>query len=118
MQHKRVSVGELLWDYVSAAENVTEWGRSKKADIARLQAPCLADIQATKLTEQDLRQVLDRAKAELLCTRVIANPAQRARRLLPEEEAKLLEHLSSRDGRAAIPIRTAPMRCAHASVGC
>ena len=38
MQRKRVSVGELLRDYVSAAENVTEWGRSKKADIARLQA--------------------------------------------------------------------------------
>ncbi|MBJ2144663.1 hypothetical protein JC796_28275 [Delftia acidovorans] len=36
--HKKVSVGELLRDYVSAAENVTEWGRSKKADIARLQA--------------------------------------------------------------------------------
>lgn len=53
-QHKRVSVGELLRDYVSAAENVTEWGRSKKADIARLQAPGLADLQATKLTVQDL----------------------------------------------------------------
>jgi hypothetical protein len=35
-QHKRVSVGELLRDYVSATENMTEWGRSKKADIARL----------------------------------------------------------------------------------
>jgi len=36
--HKKISVGEPLRDYVSAAENVTEWGRSKKADIARLQA--------------------------------------------------------------------------------
>ena len=52
MQHKRGSVGEVLRDYVSAAENVTEWGRSKKADIARLQAPGLADLQATKLTVQ------------------------------------------------------------------
>ena len=118
MQHKRVSVGELLRDYVSAAENVTEWGRSKKADIARLQASGLADLQATKLLAQDLMQVLIRAKVKMFRTRVIANPAQRARRLLPEEEAKLLEHLSSRDGRASIPIRTAPMRCAHASVGC
>ncbi|WP_428144449.1 hypothetical protein [Delftia acidovorans] len=36
--YKKISVGEPLRDYVSAAENVTEWGRSKKADIARLQA--------------------------------------------------------------------------------
>jgi len=144
--HKKVSVGELLRDYVSAAENVTEWGRSKKADIARLQASGLADLQATKLTVQDLMgyakkrrtedeagpatvlndmvwlrqvflhasaargidaplQVLDRAKSELLRTRVIAKPAQRSRRLLPEEEAKLLEHFASRDGRASIPMR-------------
>lgn len=83
-----------------------------------MQASGLADLQAMKLMAQDLMQVLDRAKAELLRTRVIANPAQRACWLLPEEEAKLLEHFSRRDGRASIPIRTAPMRCAHASVGC
>lgn len=144
--HKKISVGEPLRDYVSAAENVTEWGRSKKADIARLQASGLADLQASKLTLQDLmgyakkrrtedeagpstvlndmvwlRQVflhasaargvdaplhvLHRAKSELLRTRVIAKPAQRSRRLLPEEEAKLLEHFASRDGRASIPMR-------------
>ncbi|WP_233626332.1 MULTISPECIES: hypothetical protein [unclassified Delftia] len=140
--HKKISVGEPLRDYVSAAENVTEWGRSKKADIARLQASGLADLQATKLTVQDLMgdtkkrrtedeagpatvlndmvwlrqvflhasaargvdvplQVLDRAKSGLLRTRVIAKPAQRSRRLLPEEEARLLEHFASRDGRAS-----------------
>ena len=50
-------------------------------------------------------QVLHRAKSELLRTRVIAKPAQRSRRLLPGEEAKLLEHFASRDGRASIPMR-------------
>jgi len=60
MQHKRVSVGELLRDYVSAAENVTEWGRSKKADIARLQASGPADVQAFKLTVQFGRVNLQR----------------------------------------------------------
>jgi len=140
--HKKISVGEPLRDYVSAAENVTEWGRSKKADIARLQASGRADLQTTKLTVQDLMgyakkwrtedeagpstvlndmvwlrqvflhasvargvdaplQVLDRAKSELLRTRVIAKPAQRSRRLLPEGEAWLLEHFASRDGRAS-----------------
>ncbi len=46
-------------------------------------------------------QVLHRAKSELLRTRVIAKPAQRSRRLLSEEEARLLEHFASRDGRAS-----------------
>ncbi|WP_083571168.1 site-specific integrase [Delftia sp. HK171] len=144
--HKKISVWEPLRDYVSAAENVTEWGRSKKADIARLQASGRADLQTTKLTVQDLmgyakkrrtedeagpstvlndmvwlRQVflhasaargidaplhvLHRAKSELLRTWVIAKPAQRSHRLLPEEESKLLEHFASRDGRASIPMR-------------
>ncbi|WP_183017949.1 hypothetical protein [Delftia sp. UME58] len=141
--YKKISVGEPLRDYVSAAENVTEWGRSKKADIARLQASGRADLQATRLTVQDLMgytkkrrmedeagpatvlndmvwlrqvflhasaargvdaplQMLDRAKSELLRTHVIAKPARRSRRLLPEEESKLLEHFASRDGRASI----------------
>ncbi len=60
MQHNRVSVGELLRDHVSAAENVTEWSRSKKADIARLQASGLADLQASKLTVQFGRVNLQR----------------------------------------------------------
>lgn len=60
MQHKRVSVGESLWDYVSVAENVTELGRSKKADIARLQASGLGDLQAFKLTVQFGRGNLQR----------------------------------------------------------
>lgn len=46
--------GELLRDYVSAVKNVTEWGRCKKAGIARLQASGRADLQAAKLTVQDL----------------------------------------------------------------
>lgn len=49
--------------------------------------------------------MLDRAKSELLRTRVIAKLAQHSRRLLPEEEARLLEHFASRDGRASIPMR-------------
>lgn len=51
---KKISVGELLRDYVSAVKNVTEWGRCKKAGIARLQASGRADLQAAKLTVQDL----------------------------------------------------------------
>jgi hypothetical protein len=62
--HKKVSVGELLRDYVSAAENVTEWGRSKKADIARLQSSGLADLQATKLTVQDLMGYAKKRRTE------------------------------------------------------
>lgn len=52
--HKKISVGEPLRDYVSAVKNVTEWGRCKKAGIARLQASGRADLQAAKLTVQDL----------------------------------------------------------------
>ena len=51
---KKISVGEPQRDYVSAVKNVTEWGRCKKAGIARLQASGRADLQAAKLTVQDL----------------------------------------------------------------
>lgn len=62
--HKKISVGEPLRDYVSAAENVTEWGRSKKADIARLQASGRADLQATTLTVQDLMGYTKKRRTE------------------------------------------------------
>lgn len=142
---KGVTLDVLIQDYVSAAENVTAWGRSKVADIKRLKASSLAEIDATKMTAQDvmayvrerrttggagpatvlndviwLRQVLlhaaasrdlhaplealDKAKVELLRTRVIAKPQQRSRRLLPSEEVALLAHFATRDQRSEIPM--------------
>ncbi|KQO23460.1 site-specific integrase [Acidovorax sp. Leaf78] len=142
---KGVTLETLIADYVSAAENVTAWGRSKTADINRLKRSGLAAKDATKLTALDfmeharlrrsvdgagpatvlndlvwLRQVLmqaaigrdlpaplvalDRAREELLRVRVVAKAKQRSRRLLADEEAKLLAHFESRDARADIPM--------------
>lgn len=142
---KGLTLEVLISDYVSAAENVTAWGRSKTADIKRLKASSLAEIDATRLTAQDvmvyarerrttggagpatvlndliwLRQVLlhaaaardlhsplealDKARAELLRTRVVAKPLQRSRRLLPAEEMALLAHFEQRDARSDIPM--------------
>lgn len=142
---KGVALRVLVQDYRSAAENLTEWGRSKKADVDRLERSGLADLDATRLTVADvmdharkrrtedgagpatvlndliwLRQVLlhaaahrdlpgplevlDKARAELLRSRVVAKPKQRSRRLLPAEEVALLKHFESRDGRGEIPM--------------
>lgn len=49
-----VTVGEMLDSYVKQAEGITEWGRSKKADIARLRASGLADKDARQLCAADL----------------------------------------------------------------
>lgn len=57
---KGVSVDELIGDYVSAAKGVTDWGRSKQADIKRLRAADLAQVDALQLTVQ---AVMDYAKA-------------------------------------------------------
>ena len=129
----KVTVGELLDDYVRQAEGITEWGRSKTADIQRLltaadliayckdrrvvdgagPATVLNDIvwlrQAfmSAVAHRGIREPLaaaDAAKAELLRTKVISKPQQRERRLGADEEARLLEHFGARDGRAQIPM--------------
>ena len=143
---KKVTVGELLESYTAQAEGITEWGRSKTADIRRLKEAGIAGKDARLLTAADLiehckrrriedgagpatvlndmvwlRQAflsassnfglreplaaVDDAKQELLRTKVIAKPMQRERRLRPEEEVLLLQHFSSRDGRASIPMQ-------------
>lgn len=53
---KGVTLETLITDYVSAAKNVTEWGRSKTADINRLKGTALAAKDATKLTAQDFME--------------------------------------------------------------
>lgn len=50
----RLTVGDLLDAYVQQSDGITEWGRSKKADIARLRASGLADKDARFLTAADL----------------------------------------------------------------
>lgn len=142
---KGVTLETLIADYVSAAKNVTDWGRSKTADINRLKRSDLAAMDATKLTANDfmeharkrrsddgagpatvlndlvwLRQVLmhaalardlpaplvalDRARVELMRTRVVAKSKQRERRLKPDEESRLLDYFGSRDARSKIPM--------------
>ena len=142
---KKVTVGQILDSYTDQAEGITEWGRSKTADLRRLKEAGIASKDARLLTAADLidhckrrrlddgagpatvlndmiwlRQAflsasttlglkepllaVDEAKRELLRTKVIAKPKQRARRLGADEEAKLLEYFSNRDGRAQIPM--------------
>lgn len=63
----KVTVGELLDDYVRQAEGITEWGRSKTADIQRLRKAGLSAKDARLLTAADLiayckdRRVVDGA---------------------------------------------------------
>lgn len=145
LQAAKVTVGELLDSYVAQAEGITEWGRSKTADIRRLRDAGIAQKDARQLTAADLiehckrrrledgagpatvlndvvwlRQAflsaaaafkidaplaaVDAAKQELLRTKVIAKPQQRSRRLGADEEQRLAEHFSARDGRARIPM--------------
>lgn len=49
-----LTVGDLIDDYRKAAEGITDWGRSKAADIKRLRACGLADIRADKVTATDI----------------------------------------------------------------
>lgn len=54
LRQKLFTVGDLLDSYVSQAHGITEWGRSKKADIKRLRASGLADKDARMLTAADI----------------------------------------------------------------
>ncbi|MGU3628109.1 site-specific integrase [Comamonas sp. C24C] len=51
---KKVTVGDLLEGYTTQAEGITEWGRSKTADIRRLKEAGIADKDARLLTAADL----------------------------------------------------------------
>lgn len=55
----KITVGDLLDAYVQQSEGITEWGRSKKADIARLRTCGLAAKDARLLTAAD---IIDYAK--------------------------------------------------------
>ena len=54
----------LIADYVSAARNVTAWGRSKTADINRLKVSGLAAKDATQLTAQDFMEHARQRRAD------------------------------------------------------
>ncbi len=54
LKQKKMTIGELLDAYVRQAEGITDWGRSKKSDIARLRASGLADMDARLLSSADL----------------------------------------------------------------
>lgn len=54
LEQPLITVGDLLAAYVQQSKGITEWGRSKKADIARLQASGLANKDARFLTAADL----------------------------------------------------------------
>lgn len=51
-----LTVADLIDDYRKAAENITTWGRSKAADIKRLEESGLAGIRADKITAHDIIQ--------------------------------------------------------------
>ena len=137
-----ITVGKLIDDYVSAADGVESWGRTKSAELNRLRRGVLTDIPAERLTVQDImdytsqrrkdgaaaptalgdltwmRQVflraaavlgmsgpleaLDRARAELLRTRVVGKGILRTRRLEKEEEDALMAYFARRDERSEI----------------
>lgn len=61
---KGVKLEVLIADYVSAAENVTAWGRSKTADINRLKRSDLAQKNATQLVAQDFMEHARKRRAE------------------------------------------------------
>lgn len=60
---EKITVGQLLDAYVQQSKGITEWGRSKKADITRLRASGLADKDARFLSAMDL---IEYAKGRLL----------------------------------------------------
>lgn len=51
---KKVTVGQLLDSYAAQAVGITEWGRSKTADIRRLKEAGVAEKDARLLTAADL----------------------------------------------------------------
>ncbi|MBY0455418.1 MAG: site-specific integrase [Burkholderiaceae bacterium] len=52
--HKRVTIEQILKNYVKSATGLTDWGRSKTSDIKKLMASGLAAKDATRLTVQDV----------------------------------------------------------------
>lgn len=64
---RKVTIGEILEAYVKQAEGITNWGRSKTADIRRLQECNLANKDARYLPDSDLieyaeyRRTVDKA---------------------------------------------------------
>lgn len=54
LNQDKVTVGDLLEAYVQQSEGITEWGRSKKSDIARLRTSGLANKDARLLSAADL----------------------------------------------------------------
>ncbi len=113
MQHKRVSAGEMLQDYVSAAENdcVGAWQKGRHR-VCRLPGN-----RAHGAGSAGLRQEAAHGRRGRPGHRGqwhgVAGPG------LPACFGRARRRCAAAgDGRAPIPIRTAPMRCAHASVGC
>lgn len=51
---RKVTIGEVLDAYVKQSEGITDWGRSKTADIKRLRATGLANKDARHITVQDI----------------------------------------------------------------
>lgn len=54
LRTKKVTVGQILDSYVARAKGITDWGRSKTADIRRLREAGIADKDARLLTAADL----------------------------------------------------------------
>lgn len=59
-----LTVGDLIDDYRKAAEGITDWGRSKAADIKRLRACGLADIRADKVTAANIIHYISARRTE------------------------------------------------------
>ena len=58
------TVGDLLDAYVQQSHGITDWGRSKKSDIARLRAAGIAEKDARLLTASDLIDYCKRRRIE------------------------------------------------------
>ncbi|HEY0504270.1 MAG TPA: site-specific integrase [Lysobacter sp.] len=141
---KRMTLGDMVAWYEGREREGEPWGRTKKADLARLKLGPLRDKRADMLARSDfiayidgrrkegagpataandliwLRQVfraasavlhtpvpmtaLDTAAEYLRGERTIGKPKRRDRRLMKDEETKLLAHLEDRRGE--IPMGT------------
>lgn len=129
-----VTLKQILEDYVSDAKGIVAWGRSKTADIARLQKAKLAHRDARHLRAIDfveyarwrrtqeeagpatvlndivwLRQACLGAVTRYGMNKLVqeldaAKPRRRIRRLKPEEEAALMEYFGKQEVRAKVPM--------------
>lgn len=61
---KRMTWGELIGWYELRERQGEEWGRSKKADLARLKTASLRDRRADSLTRQDFIHYIESRRAE------------------------------------------------------